>query len=339
MTYNQLWQYSFLNNSLGQIVIAAIAFVFFTLLFYLVQKIILYRLEKVAQKAEMKAGDVFVHILASIKPPFYYFVAFYLGFGFLNTNEIVKKIFYIILIIAIVYQVILSIQIFIDYLVRRSMGHEREREAKSALSIIKTISSVILWSLGALFVFSNLGINITSLVAGLGIGGIAIALAMQNILKDLFSSFAIYLDKPFAIGDYIAVGKEEGIVKQIGVKTTRLRALQGEEIIISNQELTSARIQNFSKLKERRVTFDFKISSKTPKSRIEKIPGIVKELVKKIEDANFDQIYLTSFDKDSLNYELAYSVESNNYKIFLSVQEKVLLSLRETFEREKIDLA
>lgn len=336
---SELWQTKFLGNTLEQFSYFLISFIIFLLVFKLLQSVILARLEHIAEKSGTKAGEVFIHIIESIKPPFYYFVALYLAVNYLSVNPFVHKIIEIILIIWVVYQVIACIQIFIDYLVKRSMGEEREKDAKAAIGLIKTISSIVLWVMGGLFIFSNLGINITSLVAGLGISGIAIALAIQNILKDLFSSFAIFFDKPFSVGDYIAVGDIEGVVKNIGIKTTRLQALQGEEIIISNQELTSAKIKNFSKLKERRVSFELKIAIDTPTKKIQGLPEKLEKLFEDIELARFDRAALVDFNKDGLKYEIVFHILSNSFETHLEVSEEVLILFKDLLQKESIKLA
>lgn len=338
-TDSGIWQYIFWGNKVEDYALAFVAFVIFSILFYLFQVLILSRLKRVALDNESRSGNAFVNILGSIRPPFYYFVALYLSFHYLTIDPPIEKIIHAILIAWIVYEAILSIQIFIDYLVRRSFGKERERDAKSALGPIKTFSSIILWFLGALFVFSNLGINISSLVAGLGIGGIAIALGIQNILKDLFSSFSIYFDKPFSIGDYIVVGDLEGEVKQIGIKSTRLLAFQGEEIIISNQELTSSKIRNFSKLKERRVTFPFKIESAVASKKVETLPELITKAVNKIDGVRIDRVSLIGFDKDGTSFEAVYFIESSKYSVYIETQQKVLRAIQEQMISEKIKLA
>lgn len=338
-TDQTIWQYIFWGNSIEKYLQTFLAFVAFSILFYVFQGLILSRLKVVARDNESRSGNAFINILGSIRPPFYYFVSLYLSFHYLTIDPPIERIIHAILIAWIVYEVILSIQIFIDYLVHKSFGKEREKDAKSALGPIKTFSSIILWFFGALFVFSNLGINITSLITGLGIGGIAIALGIQNILKDLFSSFSIYFDKPFSIGDYIMVGDLEGEVKQIGIKSTRLLAFQGEEIVISNQELTSSKIKNFSKLRERRITFPFKVDHGTSSKKIDELPEVITKVLDKIEGVRPDRVNITNFDKDGTSFEVVYFIESNKFKIYIRTQQEVLIAIKERLESEKIKLA
>src|SRR5690606_20310255 len=162
------------------------------------------------------------------------------------------------------------------------------------------------WVLALIFFLSNIGVNITSLVAGLGIGGIAIALALQTILSDLFSSFAIYFDKPFVVGDFIVVGDKSGVVEHIGIKTTRLRALQGEENVITNQELPKASLNNFRTLERRRVVLTPRIPYHTPNKQLHELPSIIQQCIEGTEGTTFDRSHLASFQPSWLEFETVY---------------------------------
>jgi small-conductance mechanosensitive channel len=190
-----------------------------------------------------------------------------------------------------------------------------------------------------IFIMSNLGFDVTSLVAGLGIGGIAVALALQSVLSDVFSSFSIYFDKPFQAGDFIIVGQHMGIVKHIGIKSTRIQTLQGEELIISNKELTSARVQNFKKMEKRRITFTFGVTYQTPVKKLKKIPEMVKEIVAKIELADLDRVHFRKYGDFSLNFEVVYYVKIPDYGKYMDTQQEINLALKERFEKEGIEFA
>lgn len=339
MVEKTIWEYIFLGNTTGSYTVAILIFIGLSILFRIIQGFVLARLERVAEKNKSKAADVFIHIFDSIKPPFYYFLAFFLSLNYLSIDPPIKKFIHVLLIIWVVYEAILCIQIFIDYLVRRSVGPDREKEAKSAVGMVRIVSSFVLWFIGILFIFSNLGINITSLVAGLGITGIAVALGVQNILKDLFSSFAIYFDKPFVIGDYISVGDVEGTVKAIGIKTSRLTAPQGEEIVISNQDLTSLKIKNFSKPKERHSIFNIKLDYETSNSKIEKAIELIREAIEETSEVKSDRINVIKFDKSGIDIEAVYLTPNVKYIEYLSLQQSVLLAVKEKLDKEKIKLA
>jgi len=198
---------------------------------------------------------------------------------------------------------------------------------------------VIIWAIGGLLVLSNLGVNVTSLIAGLGIGGVAIALALQNILSDLFASFSIYFDKPFEVGDFIVVGANSGTVEKIGIKTTRIRALQGEEVIISNAELTKSRVQNFKKLKERRVVVRPGVLYETKHELLKEIPTLLQKAVDATEKTRFDRANLAEYGDSAIVFELVYYVLSGDYKEYMNLNEKILLAVKEAFDKKGIEFA
>ncbi len=334
-----LWNYALAGNTVGGFVVAFGAFVLFLVIFKIFQVVILSHLKKLAEKTETDIDDTLVSIVKSIKPPFYSFLAFYAATFFITLNDILEKAVGVVLIIWIVVQVIVAVQILIDYVVRKRMGEEEDAAAENAINIIGKLSKGVLWVVGLLLILSNLGIDITSLVAGLGIGGIAIALALQNILSELFSSFAIYFDKPFQPGDFIVVGDKKGVIEKIGIKTTRMRALQGEEIVISNKELTSAQIQNFKKMEERRVSFSFGITYETPVEKVKKISGVVKEVIEGEEGARFDRAHFSRFDDSALNFDVVYYVQSGDYANYMDIQQNINIRIMEIFEEMKVDMA
>ncbi len=328
------------GNTLAQYTKTIVLFVILLVVFRVFQFIILKKLQKLAEKTETDIDDTLVEIVRSLKPGFYSFLAFYFAIQFLTLQDIVAKTITAILIIWVFYQIIIAVQILINSLIEKQMkGEEGDETTRSALALVGRFSKGILWAIGILMILSNLGINVSSLVAGLGIGGIAIAFALQNILTDLFSSFAIYFDKPFRVGDFIVVGEHLGVVEKIGIKTTRLRALQGEEIIISNQELTSTRVQNFKKMEKRRIVFSFGITYQTPIEKVRKIPETVKNIITGIGLANFDRAHFKSFGDSALLFEVVYSVKSSEYADYMNTQQEINLTLAESFGKEGIEFA
>ncbi len=333
------WDYKILENTIQDYTLALLAFAVFVFLFKLFQDLAIRYFKKLAKKTKTDIDDAFIKIIQTIKPQFYYFVAFYFATLLLSLNGTTKKIINALLLIWITYQVVIAINVLIEYITKRYIKSEGEAGNKSAINLLSGIAKGILWVLGALLILSNLGVNITSLVAGLGIGGIAVALALQNILMDLFSSFAIYFDKPFVPGDFIVVGDNMGTVEKIGIKTTRIRALQGEEIVISNQELTSARIQNFKKLEKRRIVFSFGVTYETPQEKLEKIPSMIENIIKSIEMADFDRTHFQKFDDSALTFEVVYFVKSAEYGDYMDINQQIHLKIKGLFEKEGISMA
>jgi small-conductance mechanosensitive channel len=335
----EIWQYPLAGNTVGDFAIALGAFLGFLVIFKIFQVVILAHLKSLAKKTKTDIDDTFVDIIKSLKPPFYSFLAFYAATFFVTVSDTFKKLLDVVLIAWIILQVIIATQILIDYVVRKKMGEEEDVAAENAINILGKLSKWVLWSIGLLLILSNLGINVTSLIAGLGIGGIAIALALQNTLSELFSSFSIYFDKPFTPGDFIVIGDKKGVVEKIGIKTTRLKALQGEELIISNKELTSAQIQNFKKMTERRISFSFGVTYETSIEKVKKIPGVVKEIIDGEDGARFDRAHFSRFDDSALNFDVVYYVQSGDYANYMDIQQSINLKIMEKFENMGVAMA
>ncbi|MCK5027308.1 MAG: mechanosensitive ion channel, partial [Candidatus Pacebacteria bacterium] len=230
-----LLQYQIFGNTVGGFIMAIGAFIVFLFVFNIFQSIVLRRLGILAEKTKTDIDDTLIKVVKSLRPPFYSFIAFYFAVQFLTLGSTLCKVLDAFLVIWVVYQVIIAVQILIEYIFVKALKDEEDKSAKGAFGVIKNVIRALLWMVGILLILSNMGVNITSLIAGLGIGGIAIAFAFQNILEDLFSSFAILFDKPFKVGDFVIVGEHKGVVQKIGIKTTRLKSLSGEEIVISNK--------------------------------------------------------------------------------------------------------
>jgi small-conductance mechanosensitive channel len=239
------------------------------------------------------------------------------------------------------FLLIIALQKFIDFTVEKIIN-KRKGGAENNVEIIKLLSvlaKILLWVVAVLLILSSLGYNITSLIAGLGIGGIAVALALQNILGDIFSSLSIYFDKPFKPGDVIAVSGHTGAVKKIGIKSTRIQTLQGEELIMSNSELTKASVQNFGLMKRRRVIFNINVAYGAPAEKLKRIPDIIRKIAAAQAETEVDRVHFKAFGDFSLIYEIVYYVESNEYGKYMDIQQAINLAIVDKFEEEKIAIA
>lgn len=335
----EICQVEILNNTYKTWVVAILVFFGLLIVFALFQMIILRHFKKLAKRTKTDIDDTLIEVIKTIRPPFYSFLAFYLALRFLTLHGWTEKGIGIILIVWVVFLVIKALEILIDYIVGKGMKKGEERSKKAAIDALGKVIKGILWVIGLLLILSNLGVNITSLVAGLGIGGIAIAFALQNILGDLFSSFAIYFDKPFVPGDFIIIGDSKGTVEKIGIKTTRLKSIQGEELVVSNRELTSARIRNFRKMKERRISFGFGVVYETPSTKLKKIPAIVRKVVKSVKLARIDRVHFKKFDDSALTFEVVYYAESDEYIKYMDIQQDINFKIKHEFEKEGISMA
>lgn len=333
----------FLNNKVSEYLVALGIFLALIIFLNIFKKILLVKLKKITKKTSTDFDDLFVDIIDYIGWPFYIFFALYFSLKFIIVPNIVDKIIYYILLIVGVFYVVKGIQAIVDYgfdkILKKKEAEDQEKFDPTIMILLKKTAKGILWGIAIIIILQNLGYNISTLVAGLGIGGLAIAFALQNILSDIFASFSIYFDKPFEKGDFIIVGSDMGVVKKIGIKSTRIQALQGEELVISNKELTSVRVHNYKKMEKRRIVFKFGVTYGTPIEKIKKIPEIVKETLNNIDLADLDRVHFKEFGDFSLNYEVVYYLGSSDYNIYMDVQQKINIGIKEQFEKEKIEFA
>ncbi len=214
-----------------------------------------------------------------------------------------------------------------------------EKGKQAVVEFVRVTSKVVLLVVGVLFLLSNLGLNVSSLIAGIGIGGIAIALAVQNILGDLFSALAILLDQPFTVGDFIVAGEHRGKVEKIGIKTTRIRSLKGEEIVIPNKELTASVIQNFRRMEKRRVVFEVGVAYETSLMKLKKIPSIIEKIINGLENVEFKRANLIKMADYALVFEVVYELDSKDYTLYVNRQQEIIFKLLEAFKKHKIEIA
>lgn len=207
------------------------------------------------------------------------------------------------------------------------------------LFLLKKIIQIVVFVFAILIVLYVFNVDLTGAVVGLGVGGIAIAFALQSTLSDFFSAFSIYFDRPFEIGDFIVVGDYSGTVTNIGIKSTRLKLLQGEELIVSNKELTNDSVRNFRKLEKRRITFTIGVTYDTPLQKLKKIPQIITDIIKNIDTADVERVHFTEFGDCSLKFLISYYVNSSDYAIYLDTQQQINFAIKEAFERESIEMA
>ena len=220
---------------------------------------------------------------------------------------------------------------------RRFSGDQGTRASRAA--ILGFILRLALGSLLLLLALDELGFNVTTLLASLGLGGIAVALAMQNILGDLFASLSIALDQPFVIGDFIKVDECLGTVQLIGLKTTRIRSLSGEQIVIANSDLLKSRVQNFKRMAERRVVFQFIVVPGTPADWVARIPGLVRAIVEALPKVRFDRAHFNEFRDAGLGFEVVYYVLDPDYNVYMDLQQAINLGILQAFRKEGIALA
>src|SRR5690606_10281875 len=215
---------------------------------------------------------------------------------------------------------------------------DNETKRKQARGLI-IIINVIITIAGIVYLADNLGYNVTTLIAGMGIGGIAIALAAQNILEDLFCYFSIIFDKPFEIGDYVVIDDKSGTIEQIGIKTTRVRNLEGDQLVFSNADITGARLHNYKKMQQRRIVFSIGVVYGTSHQKLKEIPDLVKGIIAQEQQATFNRGHLKSMGDFSINYEFVYYIATADYNEYMDIQQDIYLHIYKIFEEQQIEFA
>jgi small-conductance mechanosensitive channel len=271
--------------------------------------------------------------------PAIWFSAFYIIFKNLELSESFYDVINILYIIIITWFTTRFIVVLFSYTadqyLKRSKSEEDQRRIRPLLSFFK----ILIWIFGFLYLLHYLGVDVTTAVAGLGIGGIAIALAAQTILGDLFSYFVINFDRPFEIGDFLIFDDKLGVVEKIGIKSTKIRALSGEMLVVSNSNLTNARIHNYKRMERRRVVFNFGVVYQTESEKLELIPKLVEEFIKENEMTEFDRCHFKAFGNFSLDFETVYFIKTNDFKIYMDIQQEINLKIFKEFENRNIDFA
>jgi small-conductance mechanosensitive channel len=207
------------------------------------------------------------------------------------------------------------------------------------LFILKKVVQVIIYVFALVIILGVFGQNLSGIIVGFGVGGIAIALAIQNILSDALTAFSIYFDHPFEIGDFIVVGDYAGTVTKIGIISTRINLLQGEELIISNKNLISTSVRNFKKLERRRIVFAVKVTYDTPIKKLKKIPKIIRKIISNTELAELDRVHFQQFGDFSLDFEVVYYITTGDYNTYMDIQQRINYGIMEEFEKEEIEMA
>lgn len=339
---NVFLNFSFLNNTVLDYLISLAIFFAVLIGLRIFRAVVIMRLKKLSEKTKTDVDDLLMRVIDSVGSFFYIFLSFYIALRPLNFGESFFKIVGYLLFFVIVYYIVKAIQTLIGYgaekIVQNKKKEGRELD-QSVVDLLVRILKGLVWAIAIIVVLQNLGYNISALVAGLGIGGIAIAFALQNILGDLFASFAIYFDKPFQTGDFIIVGEDMGTVKRIGIKSTRLQTLQGEELVVSNKELTEARVHNYKKMEKRRIVFTFGLTYETSTEKLKKVPVIVKAIMENIELADLDRVHFKEFADFSLNFEVVYYLNSSDYNDYMDTQQEINLEIKQELEKEGIKMA
>jgi small-conductance mechanosensitive channel len=326
-----------------QIIVSIGLFILFIIIGWIVYRIIERYFTRWAKKTKTNLDD---EILKNIKKPIY-FLVFVIGiYSALEVltildpyDSVIAFIFIILEILLITYIITRIVNVVIAWYAEK---RSKQKMSEHILFVLKRIINIIIFVFAFLIILYILKIDLSGVVVGLGIGGIAIAFALQEVLSDAFSAFSIYFDKPFEIGDYIVYNNYSGTVTKIGMKSTRVHLLQGEELVVSNKELTSSSVRNFKKMKKRRVDFSFGVTYDTPTLKLKKIPNLIKDIINndKLQYVDrLDRVNFLKFGDFSLNFDVVYYLKTKDYLLYCDTQQDINLAIKESFEKEGIEMA
>lgn len=330
----------FERNSLEDYLVALGIILFGIIFTRILRAVVIKRLRKLTELTDTHIDDYIIESISRFGVPVLYFVSIYIGLKYLTLTEMINEAIRIATLVILTFfsvRFISSVILMLlrSYVRRQDNGEEKVKQLRGVMLIV----NILIWSAGLLVLLDNLGVDVTAMVAGLGIGGIAIALAAQNILGDLFNYFVIFFDRPFEIGDFIIVDDKLGTVEAIGIKTTRVKSLSGEQLVFSNSDLTSSRIHNYKRMQTRRIVFSVGVIYQTPFEQVKQIPEILKRTVETQELAKFDRAHFKAYGDSSLNYEVVYIVQTADFNQYMDVQQAINFEIFREFEEQGIEFA
>jgi small-conductance mechanosensitive channel len=336
------WNYEVFGNTLTHWATSLGLAVVGTFLLRIVFSVLIKRIEAIAKRTRTDLDDLAVHLLEKTRWLFIAVIAIYLAARPLELSESVHTVLDAVLHAGIMLQA----GFWGIGLINHYITHHRRTQAQddpglaTAIGALAFVARTALWAILVLtFMRSSLGIDITAMVASLGIGGIAVALALQNVLSDLLASLSIVLDKPFVIGDFVVVGDLRGTVEHVGLKTTRVRSLTGEQLVFANSDLLGSRIRNYKRMDERRVIFTVGVTYGTPREKLQAIADMVREAVEAQPNARFDRCHFKEFGASSLDFETVYFMRVPDYHAYMDTQHAINLAIYGRFEDEGLDFA
>ncbi len=297
-------------------------------------------LKKMAERTSTQFDDFLIEVVRSSIVPMLYFGGAYIALATLDFPERAINIIKIAMMVILTFYVLRIITSAIKFGVYSYLDRQEDREVKKRqVRGILVIVNIVVWALGIVFLLDNMGRDVTAIIAGLGVGGIAVALAAQTILGDLFSYFVIFFDRPFEIGDFIIVDDKMGNVEYVGIKTTRIRTLNGEILVMSNTDLTNSRLHNYKQMQRRRIVFKIGVTYQATYEQLQAIPGFIKDIIDDVDGLTLDRTNFSGYGDSSLDFETVYYVETDDYNLYMNMQEQVYLALFKKFAEEGISFA
>lgn len=337
---NEFMDREFLDNSLMEWSIAAGIFLVIYIAVRIFKYLLIRYLKKMAERTSTQFDDFLIEVVRSSIVPMLYFGGAYIALATLDFPERAINIIKIAMMVILTFYVLRIITSAIKFGVYSYLDRQEDREVKKRqVRGILVIVNIVVWALGIVFLLDNMGRDVTAIIAGLGVGGIAVALAAQTILGDLFSYFVIFFDRPFEIGDFIIVDDKMGNVEYVGIKTTRIRTLNGEILVMSNTDLTNSRLHNYKQMQRRRIVFKIGVTYQATYEQLQAIPGFIKDIIDDVDGLTLDRTNFSGYGDSSLDFETVYYVETDDYNLYMNMQEQVYLALFKKFAEEGISFA
>jgi small-conductance mechanosensitive channel len=332
--------YTFLHNSTTQWLLAFGLGLLVTAGLYALNKLVAARVAKFAAHTRTIVDDILASVLGATRLPVLVVIGLFVGSHLLVLPERIELTITRIAIAAGLIQAAFWGDRAVHAWLRQYRASPQADPARAtSTAALGFLARMLVWTVFLLMILDNMGVNITTLVASLGIGGVAVALAVQNVLGDLFASLSIVLDKPFVIGDFITVDDMSGTVEYVGLKTTRVRALTGEQLIFSNADLLGSRIHNLKRMESRRVVFSIGVEYGTPEDQMDEIPRLLGEIVKAQPQVRFDRAHFAGFGASSLDFEVVYFLNSADYRMHMDVKQAIFLAIYRAFNQRGIGFA
>jgi small-conductance mechanosensitive channel len=327
----------YFNNTILDYLIAFGIIILGTVLLWIFKKSVLNRLIAWSEKTTGTVDNVIVNSIERFGAAALQFAIIYWGLTYLKLSPKLQQVVHVATSLIVTYFILRLIStIILIVLQNRVRKSERGDIKLNQLGGLMLVINIVIWISGIVFLLDNLNYNVTTIITGLGIGGIAIALAAQNILGDLFNYFVIFFDRPFEAGDFITVDDKMGTVEFVGIKTTRIRSIHGEQIVIGNSNLTSSRIHNYKRLINRRVVLTLNIDYRTPLDKIKIIPALIQSVIEKQRLVRFDRAHFTAFGDWSLKFETVYFILNDDYHQFMDIQQTINFAIYETLLQNEI---
>ena len=337
---DEFLEHVYWGNTVFAYLVAAGGIILAWIILKLIKKRLIRLLKNLTSRTASNLDDVFIDITEKFILPYLYLSINYAIITQLALSPRVSRILTVAMLFISTWFAVRLINFLLQhglksYMTRRHEPPERAKQLNGILLVLKAI----VWIFGIVLLIDNLGYNVTTIIAGLGVGGIAIALAAQNILGDLFSYLVIFFDKPFEVGDFIITNGNFGSVERIGIKTSHLRSPDGQQLVMPNAELVKSVIHNYKRMEKRRVVFKIGVVYSTPSDKLRKIPEWSKEIIATQTISTFDRTHFVSFGDSSLNYEIVYFINSTDFLVYMDTHHEICLRMFEKFEKEQVEFA